>query len=521
MTVTLKNLSTSQEAGVNEVFSIATDEDALLTATVTNADGTPAPGRLISATFLDGTCQFSGTTDGNIVTDSNGEATIQFQLIPGVTETAETLTVTSDLPAESTDTAPSVSINFNILPTNSAGSIEFISATPTLIGLSGNSSSTLPSQSILEFVVKDNQGFPVYAQEVNFSLTTQLGGLSLEPASAPTDIEGKVSVVVKAGVVPTSVQVSAVVETTTMSTLSNELILSTGFPDQNSFSISTETFNPEAMYYDGEVVNVTIRAGDINNNPVPDNTAIYFTTEGGVIENSCLTQNGVCSVEWRSQAPRPVDGRVTILAYTQGEESFEDLNGTGLYEADTDYLLTDLPEAFLDTNNDGFHGLLERFVDFNNDSLYTNGNGIYNGTLCKTDSVDCSSDLVHVRDDIMIVMAESYADITFDPSEDIVFQNSTAATTIAITVSGRNTWNAMPNETTVEVTAPENAEIKGDSSFTINNTTAPQTFYVTLAAANSEETTITDALIVEVTTPKNNFSTAKLNVTTPPAPVEE
>jgi len=153
---------------------------------------------------------------------------------------------------------------------NLAGAIEFVSATPNLIGLSGTTNATtLPSQSTIEFIVKDNQTNPVYNQTVTFALTTSTGGLTLEPTSAQTDIEGKVKVVVQSGNVPTSVRVKATVDNTTLSTLSSELVLSTGFPDQNSFSISADIMNPEAMAYDGEVVNITVRAADSNNNPAP------------------------------------------------------------------------------------------------------------------------------------------------------------------------------------------------------------------------------------------------------------
>lgn len=516
MAITLENLSSGETASINNPFTLGIGEEARLTATVTGPDGAAAAGRLVTATFADGTCRFLDTTDGSMSTDADGQVSMRFTLISGVTETGETLTVTSDVPAESTSTAPTATMNFTIDPFNQAGTIEFVSATPTLIGLTGTTdSSDLPSQSILEFVVKDNQTNPAYGQTVNFSLTTDMGGITLEPATAVTDIEGKVSVVLHAGNAPTAVRVRADVADTSLYTLSSELILSTGFPDQNSFSLSAEILNPEAMAYDGEIVAVTVRAGDINNNPVPDGTAIYFTTEAGVIESGCLTENGACSVEWRSQAPRTfgTDNKVTILAHAQGEESFQDLNGTGRYEVESDKLLTDLAEAFLDENGNGSRDLDEKFVDFNNDQLYTAANGIYNGTLCESGPTGCSTDLVHVRDDIRIVMAESFADISFDTTG-VTFNTAADIATITITVKGINLGTAMPNGTTIAVTAPDNAEINGKSDFTVENATDPGTFTITLTPVDSAATNgTTDILLVEVTTPKGNYSTASLIVT--------
>ena len=71
-------------------------------------------------------------------------------------------------------------------------------------------------------------------------------------------------------------------------------------------------------------IRVQVLAADHFNNPVPNGTAISFTTEGGAIDGSCLTDDGGCSVTWRSQRPRLPDGRFTILATAIGNESFLD-----------------------------------------------------------------------------------------------------------------------------------------------------------------------------------------------------
>ncbi len=513
ITITLENIATGQKASVNEPFSVKIGQEVLLIAKVTNENTAPAPGRLVTAAFSDATCKFLNTTDGSMATDANGEVSMRFKVISGVTQTGETLTVTSDLPVDSLSPIPSVFISFTIDPSTLAGTIEFVSATPNLIGLDGTTNfSQLPSQSTLEFVVKDNQTNPTYGQTVNFSLTTNVGGILVDPASAITDIEGKVSVVVKSGTVPTAIRVKAEVPGTSLYTLSSEVILSTGFPDQNSFSISAKILNPEAMDYDGEIVEITVKAGDINNNPVPDGTAIYFTTEGGVIQNSCQTQDGECSVNWSSQAPRPTDGRLTILAYTQGEESFQDLNGTGRYETGIDLLLTDMPEAYLDANENKIRDWDEIFVDFNNDQIYNLANGIYNGTLYGADPSGYTTNLVNVNADIILTMAESFSQITFSPAS-IDFNNIGEIANIAITVAGIQYGNAMPNGTTVTVTAPDNAEIKGINKFTVDNAIAPTTFNIILKPLDSATAKgTTDSLLVEVTTPKNNYSSGTLSV---------
>jgi hypothetical protein len=182
------------------------------------------------------------------------------------------------------------------------GSIEFVSAIPdriSLKGVGGTESSTLV------FKVIDQNGNPVASKGVTFSLNTDVGGIVFSPANAETDSNGLVQTVVNSGTVHTSVRVRADVVGESIFTQSNLLVISTGIPDQDSFSLSASKFNPEAWDVDGTEVTISARLADAFNNPAPDGTAVAFTTEGGAIEDSCVTTKGVCSVIWTSQNVRP------------------------------------------------------------------------------------------------------------------------------------------------------------------------------------------------------------------------
>ena len=194
------------------------------------------------------------------------------------------------------------------------------------------------------------------------------------------------------------VTATIVVDGEDRSTVSDKLIVSTGLPDQNSLSLTVDKINAGGGDIDGVTANVTVRMADKFNNPVPDGTVAFFTTEYGVIEDSCETEGGACSVVWSSQAPRfpliynnfggddyisTLDGRTcsstspsgtgvpcdtdgsvagsdavglgrtlglrsTIMVSAIGEESFVDANGNGLYDAGEDF--QDMGEAFLDNN---------------------------------------------------------------------------------------------------------------------------------------------------------------------------
>jgi hypothetical protein len=184
-----------------------------------------------------------------------------------------------------------------------AGSIEFVSATPESISLKGVGG--IESSTVI-FRVRDTNGNVVANKDVDFSLNTDVGGVDWSPKTAKTDSNGLAQTVVNSGTVHTSVRVRAELnEDSTIFTQSNLLVISTGIPDQDSFSLSANIFNPEAWNIDGTEVTITARLADAFNNPAPDGTAVAFTTEGGSIGDSCVTTNGVCSVIWTSQNVRP------------------------------------------------------------------------------------------------------------------------------------------------------------------------------------------------------------------------
>ena len=240
--------------------------------------------------------------------------------------------------------------------------------------------------STIVFRVLGATGVPLENIDVDFALNTTVGGLALSTTAATTNAQGEVQTVVAAGSVATSVRVTATITSEGISTQSSRLVVSTGIPDSDSFSISVSQFNPEAFDFDGIEVEVTARAADAFNNPIPVNTSISFYTEGGSIDPSCSTDAaGACSVTWRSQNPRPGNGVTTILAHVIGNESFTDGNGNGRY--DDGEVFDDLGEAFADEDEDGgYDDNVEFFVDFNENFDRDAADGMYNGGAVLGDS---------------------------------------------------------------------------------------------------------------------------------------
>ena len=359
----------------------------------------------------------------------------------------------------------SATTSVNVLPAD-VGSIEFLSAAPENISLLGTGILGGSESSVVRFRVLDTNANPVNNQVVNFSLNTDVGGIQLIPASATTNNLGIVQTVINSGTVATSVRVQATIDGSDpqISSQSSVLVVTTGIPDQDSFSLSANILNPEGWDLDGTVVEVTARLADAYNNPVPDGTAVTFTTEGGSIEPSCTTSNGVCTVQWFSQFPRPLGkelvtegrvpeaintmgqqygGRATIIATAIGEESFPDLNGNGRFDStemsafagnDVSGRPYDLKEAFADYNEDGFYnpgensnaeeigGELEEFLDFNNDGTFTLDDGKYNGVLCSIPAHSgCSENKsVNVRAELVLVMSGSNPLLVVNATDDAI-----------------------------------------------------------------------------------------------------
>ena len=258
------------------------------------------------------------------------------------------------LQASVTGTTSTRSLQLN-LSAPTAASIEFVSALPATIFLRG---SGFVENSTVTFRVRDAAGNGVRGQSVQLEPTTLAGGLQVDdrstgfPISKVTDTNGNVIVRVNSGTVPTPVRVraSTTVAGASISTVSSTLAIAIGLPSQLNFSLSQGSINIEGYDRDGTPNSYTIIASDRLANPVPDGTAINFVAEGGQVQaiRQTLTLNGLSSAtaNFQTSSPRPVDGRVTVLAYALGEKSFLDVNGDNVYSAGE--LFQDIGDPYID-----------------------------------------------------------------------------------------------------------------------------------------------------------------------------
>lgn len=205
------------------------------------------------------------------------------------------------------------------------------------------------------FKLTDASGGPISNRTVDFSLDLP-GVADLGASSKPTDANGLVSVSVKAKLIPTPVRVLAKVlnadGSLALMTLSNALAINAGLPTQNAFSFSASTYNPDGWGRDGTESDIRVQLNDRFGNPVPDGTVISFVAEGAsVIPAMCATAGGVCMTKFVTSNARPADGRVDVVAYAVGEESFVDADGNQQYTAGESF--GDLGKVFVDANENG------------------------------------------------------------------------------------------------------------------------------------------------------------------------
>lgn len=384
------------------------------------------------------------------------------------------------------------------------GSIVFREADPDSLGLRGMGGR--PTTADVTFQLLDVARRPLPGETVSFKLASEVGDAQLLDSQTTSDENGIVRATVQAGTVPQPVRVTARHENTGLRSQSEQLSISTGIPESDGFSLSLDTRNPAAWECDGETVNVTIRARDRFSHPVIDGTRVHFSTEGGAIEPYCETVDGTCSVEWRSQAPRPDTRRSSILAYTIGEESFTDHTGNGLFgpdEAAADDW-SDVSEPYRDDNEnetftvgtDGF------FFDFDKSGDWTEPNNTFDGVLCQAGDDVCGNELAPLGKQAVIVIASNrVVDIEMVNADgDPVTTHSIGDGPITARVSGPKN-QPLPEGTEVELDLGY-GEVVGTNPQVVPSTTSEGPMEFTFALKAEDEPGEAGAT-VEVKTPGN------------------
>ena len=213
-----------------------------------------------------------------------------------------------------------------------AASIVLVDQSATTIGVK---ESGAPETAKLTFEVQDSSGVPVdisHSVEVSFAIGSGPGGGEfVYPQKMRTDNRGRVYVNVVSGTKAGVVQIVATAESKGKIIRSKPVAITIhgGLPDSAHFSVVPAKVNFPGYVQFGLRNKITAFVGDKYGNPVKPGTAVYFTTTGGIIQGSALTDKyGQASVDLISAAPLPVHptlgpGFATVTATTVDENQKE------------------------------------------------------------------------------------------------------------------------------------------------------------------------------------------------------
>jgi len=284
----------------------------------------------------------SSSNQGNISStynaiDSNGNLCEGIQTITAVA-------------ANSTSSSRSINVNIKAIE---ASSIVYTTTDSVVLGAKNSGSS---SSSQVEFTVYAN-GEPAANQDVTLDLIKSPSDFNFvsqgNRASKPlkSNSSGKVTVNLYPGNIPGPVEIKAsLVANADIFALAKNISVATGRPTQNgvTLAIGKNVLADNAI----DTTSISPYLTDRQGNLVPDGTVVSFVAEGGTVTPNCATVNGNCTVTFTSQNPRPVNGRVSVIAYVEGDKAYSDLNGDNVYTIGIDDLLDNIGHFFRDDNED-------------------------------------------------------------------------------------------------------------------------------------------------------------------------
>ena len=369
-----------------------------------------------------------------------------------------------------TQTAVSPQISVAQSPSSS---ISFVQAEPSRIGLKGAAQAGVPEESIMTFLVRNQNGEPVGSGvQVEFEVTAGAGGFAITSGLiGSTNSSGEARVTVTSGTVPTIGSVRARVVGSSPEILgTGSVSVQVGLPEQERFFIAPEFLNAQVGDKVGVEIPVVITLQDRMGQWVADGTLVNFTTELGGITPSCETTDGTCAVIWTSpgnsvskydetRATRVCGaseffsgpilerskngltsgfpcgvhdrfGRTTITAWTVGEESFDDaVSRNNVFDLTEEWRA--LPEAFRDDNETGARtgapqAAVNDFMDFDEDGQYTPAGSLFRGLSCSAAAKaagHCAS-LANVRASTILVLSTNIAKgYVFPPTTDWTWED--------------------------------------------------------------------------------------------------
>ncbi|OTG89373.1 hypothetical protein B9T34_11910 [Acinetobacter sp. ANC 3813] len=341
-TFTLQSLNVTLSNLAAAVTSLASGASTNITLKTLNDSSTAQNNVTVNFTASCGTFD-----PASVISSNQGNVITSYKAIASNGDLCEgPVVVTASSPSSSS----SVTTTLNIAAV-AADSLVYTTATDVNLGIKSSGSA---ASSSIEFTLYAN-GVPARDKDVEVSLEkapNDLHFVTLNNRAVQTlksDSKGKIVVNLYPGNIPGPVEIKAtLVASPSVSAISKGVKVSSGRVTQEgvSLSVSKQSLRTDI---DGDVSTIVARMVDRTGNPVPKDTVISFVSEGGKVDPNCMTDDkGVCSVTLTTQSPRPLDNRVTVLAYVEGDKDYNDIDGDNLYTAGTDILTENIGDFFRD-----------------------------------------------------------------------------------------------------------------------------------------------------------------------------
>lgn len=437
----IKDDSSTNSTGTDSTYTVtltgnvveAANGNGIAGATIKISDGATVKG---TTTGTDGsfntTLEVTDDVDLVVIASKDGfisDTTSVFAIKSTVTEVA-----IFQLAADENSTGTGTS--------GGAASINLFSQSASFVGV--KESGSLESAEIV-FEVRDSSGVLIddsHAVDVSFTFgATPGGGEYLFPASVKTNALGKASVTLNTGTVAGVVQIiaEATVDGNVIKSKPILIAIYGGFPTDNLFYVASEKLNYPVLGIIGESIDFTAYAGDKYNNPVRPGTAIYFTTNSGIIGGSNLTgESGTAAVTLLTE-PWPDDpvygpGFFRVTAST-ADENLNTIT-TETVRLQSGGPVMSVSPTFFSLDNGGSQSFTYTIAD-------VNGNPMSEG---QTINISVVSEFVDVAGATEVKFPDTqskswtaFSFIAFDTKPDTVFVENV---TIEIKTTGPNSDNS-------------------------------------------------------------------------------
>ncbi len=205
--------------------------------------------------------------------------------------------------------------------------------------------SGMQETALINFLITDAQGIPIddnHQVNVHFTILNGPGGGEyLYPESMDSN-KGRVYTILNTGTVAGVIQIeaSADVNGNTIRALPIRMSIYGGLPDEEHFSLVASRANIAGRVHYGILDKVTAYVGDKYSNPVAPGTAVYFSSDYGIVEGSAVTDEmGRATLNFMSASPLPPNPVQNPFAHIYAT-TYSDTLGTKEIQTGTQVLLS-------------------------------------------------------------------------------------------------------------------------------------------------------------------------------------